>query len=121
LTYNQPHASTEYGQPFTVNGFGGFMRDAIKAAGLPLECQPHGLRKTAGRCLAEAGCTAHEIMSVLGLRTLSEAERYSRGAEQCSLSASAVTKLERCKRNTVSQTAPNRVGKIEKMEGKTKC
>ena len=28
-----------------------FMRDAIKAAGLPLDCQPHGLRKAAGRRL----------------------------------------------------------------------
>ena len=45
------------------------------AAGLPIDCQPHGLRKAAGRRLAEAGCTAHEIMSVLGHKTLSEAER----------------------------------------------
>lgn len=41
--------NTEYGRPFTVDGFSGFMRDAIRAAGLPLGCQPHGLRKTLGR------------------------------------------------------------------------
>jgi enterobacteria phage integrase len=41
--------NTEYGQPFTANGFSGFMRDAIRAAGLPLTCKPHGLRKTLGR------------------------------------------------------------------------
>ena len=51
--------NTEYGKPFTVDGFSSFMRDAIRAAGLPLDCQPHGLRKAAGRRLAEAGCT-HE-------------------------------------------------------------
>ena len=62
--------TTEYGRAFTVDGFSGFMRDAIKAAGLPLECQPHGLRKAAGRRLAEAGCTAQEIMAVLGHKTL---------------------------------------------------
>jgi integrase len=50
---------TEFGRPFTVNGFSRFMRDAIDAAGLPLACQPHGLRKSAGRRLAEAGCTPH--------------------------------------------------------------
>ena len=38
---------TEWGKPFTVDGFSGFMRDAIRAAGLPLDCQPHGLRKAA--------------------------------------------------------------------------
>jgi enterobacteria phage integrase len=60
--------NTVYGQPFTVDGFSQWMRDAITAAGLALECQPHGLRKAAGRRLAEAGCTAHEIMAVLVTR-----------------------------------------------------
>jgi enterobacteria phage integrase len=47
--------TTAYGKPFTVDGFSGFMRDAISKAGLPLDCQPHGLRKTLGRLLADAG------------------------------------------------------------------
>jgi integrase len=62
--------NTEYGQPYSVDGFSQWMRDAITAAGLPLDCQPHGLRKAAGRRLAEAGCSANEIMSVLGHQTL---------------------------------------------------
>jgi hypothetical protein len=53
-------------KPFTVDGFSDFMRDAITAAGLPLDCQPHGLRKAAGRQLAEAGCSTKQIMAVLG-------------------------------------------------------
>ena len=32
--------NTEHGRPFTVDGFNRFMRDAITAAGLPLECKP---------------------------------------------------------------------------------
>jgi hypothetical protein len=44
--------NTAYGQPFTVAGFSQFMRDAIRAAGLPLDCKPHGLRKTLGRRMA---------------------------------------------------------------------
>src|SRR5262249_31601022 len=47
--------NTQYGRPFTVDGFGQWMRDAIAASGLPLDCCPHGLRKAAGRRLAEAG------------------------------------------------------------------
>ena len=50
-----------------------------------MDCQPHGLRKAAGRRLAEAGCTPHEIMAVLGHKTLAEAERYTRDADQAAL------------------------------------
>jgi integrase len=74
--------NTEYGRPFTVGGFSQFMRDAIRAAGLPLDCKPHGLRKTLGRRMADAGCTAHEIMAALGHTTLGEAERYTREADR---------------------------------------
>lgn len=54
---NRDHVTiinTAYGKPFTVDGFSQWMLAAITAAGLPLECQPHGLRKAAGRRLAEA-------------------------------------------------------------------
>jgi integrase len=74
--------NTTYGKPFTVDGFSRWMRDAITAAGLPLECQPHGLRKTLGRMLADLGCTTHEIMSALGHTTLAEAERYTKEADR---------------------------------------
>ncbi|MBM3553913.1 MAG: integrase [Alphaproteobacteria bacterium] len=86
--------NTSFGRPFTVDGFSQFMRDAIAAAGLPLECQPHGLRKAAGRRLAEAGCSAREIMSILGHKTLSEAERYTRDADQQRLAETAIIRLE---------------------------
>lgn len=68
--------TTVYGKSFTVDGFSQWMRDAIKDAGLPLDCQPHGLRKATGRRLAEAGATAKMITSVLSHTTLAEAERY---------------------------------------------
>jgi integrase len=86
--------NTEYGRPFTVDGFSRFMRDAIRAAGLPLDCKPHGLRKTLGKRLAEAGATAHEIMAALGHTTLSEAERYTREADRRRGGRAAVRKLE---------------------------
>ena len=96
--------NTGYGRPFTVDGFSLWLRDAITAAGLPLECQPHGLRKAAGRRLAEAGCSAHEIMAVLGHKTLSEAERYTREADQGRLANEAMKKLEGRSANRIAQT-----------------
>jgi enterobacteria phage integrase len=112
--------NTKYGQPFTVDGFSGWMRHAITAAGLSLDCQPHGLRKAAGRRLAEAGCTAHEIMAVLGHKSLSEAERYTREADQAQLAAEAVAKLEGRTANKNAQTTSDGLGKISKMKGKSK-
>jgi integrase len=54
------------------------MRDAMNAAGLPLDCKPHGLRKTLGRRLADAGVSAHDIMAPLGHTTLAQAELYTK-------------------------------------------
>lgn len=87
--------NTAFGQPFTVDGFSQFLRDAITAAGLPLECQPHGLRSAAGRRLAEAGCSTKEIMAILGHKTMSEAQKYVDDADQTRLAEAAILKLER--------------------------
>ena len=111
---------TAYGRAFSVDGFSQWMRGAITAAGLPLDCQPHGLRKAAGRRLAEAGCTAHEIMSVLGHKTLAEAERYTREADQAQLVSAAVAKLEGRNANRIAQTKPGSLGKTAKTEDKSK-
>ena len=83
---------TAYGVPFSIKGFGQFMSDAIRKAGLPPYCKAHGLRKAAARRLAEAGCSAHEIMAVTGHKTPSEVERYTRAAEQERLNAAAMAK-----------------------------
>jgi integrase len=112
--------NTEYGKPYTVDGFSQWLRDAITAAGLPLDCQPHGLRKAAGRRLAEAGRSANEIMSVLGHQTLAEAERYTRDADQAQLATGAFAKLEGHKRNRVAQTTPRSLGKAPKTKGESK-
>lgn len=105
--------ATQAGHAFTVNGFSQFMRDAITAADLPLSCQPHGLRKAAGRRLAEAGNSANEIMSVLGHKSLAEAERYTRAANQRRLSAQAIEKREAHQSRVNSQTNPMRVGETK--------
>jgi len=111
--------TTAYGKPFTVDGFSGWMRDAISEAGLPLDCKPHGLRKAAGRLLAEAGATAKMIMSILGHTTLAEAERYTEEADQAGLAEDAVIKLEGHKANRIAQTTSVGLGKTPKTRGKS--
>jgi integrase len=111
--------NTEFGKPFTINGFSGFMRDAIRAAGLPMDCRPHGLRKTLGRRLADAGVSAHDIMAALGHTTLAQAENYTREADRKRGGRRAVLQLNDHKANVSSQTTPNRLGKITKSEGNT--
>jgi enterobacteria phage integrase len=113
--------NTAYGKPFTVDGFSGFMRDAISAAGLPLGCQPHGLRKTLGRMLADAGVSAHDIMAALGHKTLAEAERYTREADRRRGGARAVLQLDkhRSDRAKPPQTASKSLGKPAEKKGKS--
>jgi enterobacteria phage integrase len=97
--------NTEYGKPFTVDGFSGFMRDAIKAAGITdLTCRPHGLRKTLGRLLADADCSAHDIMAAsqdLGRgRTLHPGSRSE---------ARRKTRRREAQRTSCEQTSPNHI------------
>jgi integrase len=82
--------ATAFSKPFSVKGFGNFMSDAIRAAGLPPRCKAHGLRKAAARRLAEAGCTAKQIQAITGHRSLEEVERYTRKADQKLLARQAV-------------------------------
>ena len=103
--------NTAFGRPFTAAGFSQFMRHAIRAAGLPIDCKPHGLRKTLGRRMADDGATAHEIMAVLGHTTLAEAERYTREADRRRGGRRGIAKL---KSRTNSQTSPDSLGKIQK-------
>jgi len=110
----------KWGKPFTVDGFSGWMRDAMTDAGLPLDCRPHGLRKTFGRLLADAGATAHDIMAALGHLTLGEAERYTREADRRHGGRRAIVKLEDYKANRIPQTSSVSLGKLPKSRGESK-
>jgi integrase len=81
-----------YGQPYTRKGFGNWMKEQCREAGLP-DCTSHGLRKAISRRLAEAGKSPHEIMSVTGHSTLKEVERYTRAASQKLLARRALESL----------------------------
>ena len=81
------------------------MTAAIRDAGLARRCKPHGLRKAAARRLAEAGCSASEIMAITGHKTLAEVERYTRAAEQEGLA-----------RRAIKRQSENKSGKLVREE-----
>ncbi len=88
---------TNYGKSFTEAGFGGWFRERCDAAGLP-NCSAHGLRKAAATSLAEAGASAHQLMAWFGWKSLKEAERYTRTANQKKLAASVIDLIARTPR-----------------------
>lgn len=84
---------TAYGEPRSEKAFTGFISDAARDAGIDGQASPHGLRKAACRRLADAGASAHEIMSITGHTKLDEILTYTKAAEQKRLSKAAMTKM----------------------------
>jgi site-specific recombinase XerD len=84
---------SENGQPMTDGALTQFMLRAIKKAGLPDICVPHGLRKANQRLLAERGATTKQMQAISGHRTLKETERYSDAANQATLAVAAMALL----------------------------
>jgi integrase len=83
---------TEFGKPFTAKGFGAKFRRWCDEARLP-HCMAHGLRKAGAVIAAHNGATPHQLMAIFGWRTLKEAERYTKAAEQKRIAASAMPLL----------------------------
>jgi integrase len=83
---------TTTGKPYGGNALSEQFRKWCDAAGLPTRCKPHGLRKAACRRLAEAGCSANEIMAISGHATLKELVRYTKAADQARLARNAMTR-----------------------------
>ena len=98
-------------QPLLEGTFTKEFRWALDAAGLQ-GLNFHGLRHTAGRALAEAGCSEKEIMAVLGHRTSAMVQKYTKAARQRRLASRAIAKLEgtRTERET-----PKPSGEIPKL------
>src|SRR5262249_11962151 len=85
---------THLGHPFSAQGFSYWFKRVCLNAGLAAHCTAHGLRKSAARRLAEAGCTEHEISAITGHASLHEVQRYTRGADQRRLAISAMSKIK---------------------------
>src|SRR5262249_10859974 len=72
---------TEYGRPFTANGFGNKMGEWCKRAGLT-GLNSHGVRKAAATRMADRGANAHALMATFGWLDIKQAELYTRQAER---------------------------------------
>ncbi len=83
---------TDYGKPFTKEGFGNKMREWCDQAGLP-KCTAHGLRKAIARRVAETGGTQQQIKAVGGWKGDSEVTIYTAGIEQRALADSAIERV----------------------------
>jgi integrase len=86
--------STSVGAARSEKAFSAYISEAAGKAELPPGSSPHGLRKAACRRLAEAGCTAPEIMSITGHTDIREVERYCREASRKLLAVQAMAKVD---------------------------
>jgi len=93
VTTNMTFLLSQFGKPFTTNGFGNKFKDWCRQADLP-HCSAHGVRKATSKTLAESGATPHEIMAVTGHQTLEEVERYTRAANRAKTADAAMAKLK---------------------------
>jgi integrase len=89
-------------RPYTQNGFQSrffkFVRKLTAAGKVHSGLTFHGLRHSAGKNLADAGCDNRDIMAVLGHKTEKMAAHYTREADQRKRGKSAVLKWERARR-----------------------
>ena len=70
-----------YGRPIQRAALSHLMRLAIRAAGLPYRCVPHGIRKATLRTMAEHGASAKQLAAVSGHKTTKELDRYTAAAD----------------------------------------
>jgi integrase len=88
-----PFLTTAHGKPFTsAASFGNWFGQCCREAGLPKGTAAHGFRKAACRRLAEAGCSASEIMAISGHKSMSEVQRYCSAADQARMARAAQAK-----------------------------
>ncbi|MDD4616498.1 MAG: tyrosine-type recombinase/integrase [Alphaproteobacteria bacterium] len=90
--------TTAKGVPYKSRHFKQDWAKASKKAGIE-GAVFHGLRKTAAKCLAEAGCTAEQIKSITGHKTDAMVSHYTAEANKKKLAIQAMEKLESAQPN----------------------
>ncbi len=97
--------ATPTGRPWNRHTFGNELRPVLAELGM-VGLTFHGLRHTAAVKLSEAGCSARELMAILGHRTAQMAMKYASQADQKRLATAAISKLLANKlQNTPAKTA----------------
>ncbi len=85
---------TEFGKPFTSNGFGNWFRGRCDQAALK-GLSAHGLRKALQTFGADMGLTAHELQALAGHETLKETSRYTKKRDRDLLAETGMAKLSK--------------------------
>lgn len=98
---------TEFGKPFTANGFGNWFRGRCDRAGLP-QCSAHGLRKAMSRRLAEGGATPFEGRAITGHKTDRQFAYYAEQADRRALASAGMVKVVANLGASVSQRKPKK-------------
>ncbi|WP_417491830.1 tyrosine-type recombinase/integrase [Maricaulis sp.] len=84
---------SSYGTPFKSDkSFGNWFAKRVAEAGIEGK-SAHGIRKGLGDILAEIGCSAHQIMAILGHTTLKQAEVYTRHANRKRMAGDGMAQL----------------------------
>lgn len=94
---------TEFGKPFTANGFGNWFRKRCNEAGLP-HCTAHGLRKAGATIAADNGATEHQLMAIYGWESPKQAAIYTRKANRKKLAGEAMHLIVPAATNGASRT-----------------
>lgn len=86
--------TTTWGRPWDGQYLSNSLATACQKLGMRVGLNVHGLRKLAATRLAEAGCSAHEIASITGHRSLAMVQHYTKAADQQRLAEAAVARLQ---------------------------
>ena len=81
------------GTPWGPNHLTHTMADELQKLGMREGLNVHGLRKLAAAELADSGCSAHEIASITGHKTLAMVQLYTASADQERLAKAAIARL----------------------------
>jgi integrase len=84
---------TEFGEPYSVKGFGNWFKRRCREAGVTKELSAHGLRKLSAQRCAEAGATEQQLMALFGWTTGKQAAHYTRAANKVRIEAAAAATL----------------------------
>jgi integrase len=87
---------TQFGKPYSADGFGGWFARKCKAAGV--KGRAHGLRKLAAIRMAYADATVPQLMAWGGWKTQTEPLRYIQQAQRAKLADMAAKKLSNAQR-----------------------
>lgn len=105
-TERETFLTTEYGRPFTAEGFGNKIADWRDSAGVRSCLATHGLRKSVGIDMAENNATPYEIMAALGHSSPKVTKVYTDAANRRKLSSKASEKANLSKLALLGQADP---------------